>query len=362
MQNYATNIAEGFAADVIGIFFEEAVSDAITNNNYEGEVQNKLSKLHILTFGKLALHNYSEAPIASPDNPQESVGELITNQEKMYYFKIGSVARFQSWIKNPENTVISDEAGLLKEAVDAYVLGLWGDAGAGNWDGTDYVTGTVTVDVTTGAVTGSGTTFTSGMVGKPFKAVGHTKWYRVKSYASGTSIVIENDSDDDVSAYDGGAIAGGTAYVIQANTAIQITKSNIYERLVALKTKLNKNKIPKSDRWIVLPSDLSALLLQAPEFIPAVQPAYENVVLNGLLGKVAGFTVYENEQVAGDATNGYRVLAGHKSAITFALGFTETGIEDLKGDFGKAYKGLTVYGAKVLDERRKALAQGYWKL
>jgi len=54
-------------------------------------------------------------------------------------------------------------------------------------------------------------------------------------------------------------------------------------------------------------------------------------------------------------------LAGHKSAITFAMAFTETGIEDLQGNFGKAYKGLNVYGAKVVDERRKALATLYFK-
>ena len=61
-------------------------------------------------------------------------------------------------------------------------------------------------------------------------------------------------------------------------------------------------------------------------------------------------------------TNGWHCLAGHKSAITFALGFTETGIEDLTGNFGKVYKGLNVYGAKVVDERRKALAELYCKL
>lgn len=38
------------------------------------------------------------------------------------------------------------------------------------------------------------------------------------------------------------------------------------------------------------------------------------------------------------------------------MAFVETGIEDLQANFGKAYKGLNVYGAKVVDERRKALA------
>ena len=69
--------------------------------------------------------------------------------------------------------------------------------------------------------------------------------------------------------------------------------------------------------------------------------------------------VYQNEQVSGNNTTGYYILAGHKSAITFALAFTESEIEPLIGNFGKAYKGLVVYGGKILDERRKALTY-FW--
>jgi hypothetical protein len=43
------------------------------------------------------------------------------------------------------------------------------------------------------------------------------------------------------------------------------------------------------------------------------------------------------------------------------MGFEESGIEDLVGDFGKAYKALFVYGAKIVDERRKALAYMWCK-
>jgi hypothetical protein len=45
-----------------------------------------------------------------------------------------------------------------------------------------------------------------------------------------------------------------------------------------------------------------------------------------------------------------------------AMGMTEQGTEDLIGNFGKAYKSLYVYGAKVIDERRKALVELYCKL
>jgi hypothetical protein len=43
------------------------------------------------------------------------------------------------------------------------------------------------------------------------------------------------------------------------------------------------------------------------------------------------------------------------------MSLVKTAVEPwLKGNFGVAYKGLNVYGAKVVDERRKALAEGFF--
>lgn len=357
MADYATTLSEGFSQKIVKIYFERSVADEIANHDYEGEIKDQKSKLNILTFGALALRNYAGTTMSTPDDPDESVGVLETSQKKAYYFKIKSLSKFQSWIKNPEGTLLETLAKTLKQTIDAYVLGLYGDVGAGNRVGTSYTTGTVTVDVTTGAVTGSGTTFTAAMVGKGFKAVGHTKWYRVKTYSSATAIVIENDSDDETSAYDGGAIAGGTAYEIEAATKVQVAANTIYSKIADLATKLDDAQVPAEDRYLIVPPKIYNLLVQADELTPAVSEAYQKVVLKGYVGDCAGFMVLKSTQVAGNNTDGYHVLAVHKSWVTLAMGFVETGIEDLIGDFGKAYKGLTVYGAKVVDERRKAGAE-----
>lgn len=362
MNAYATKLAEGFSATILKVFFETSPIPQITNNEYEGEVRDKATVLNIPTIGGATLKNYTGADLVA-DDLTESNGQLVTDQQKAYYFKVKSLDQLKSFIKNPSGNMLDQLQGLLEESIASYVLGLYGDVAAGNRHGTSYTTGTVTVDVTTGAVTGSTTVFTASMVGRGFKAVGHTAWYRVKSYASTTSIVIEDDSDDLTSAYTGGAISGGTAYEIEAATAIQVTKSNIYQFILGLATKLNGRKIPKSNRWLVLPSPVADLLRQAPEYIPAVAKAYEDTVQNGLIYKVGGVMIYESEQVAGNATDGWHILMGHKSAIVFGMAMTETEVEQqLIGNFGKAYKGLNVYGAKVCDERRKALAEGFWKL
>jgi len=363
MNTYPTKLMEAFASQALEIFYRTSVADVITNNDYEGEIKNKSSKLNVLTFGAISSHAYTGADM-SVDDVTESNAQLVTDQAKYFYFKIKDYDTFRSYIKNPENPIKGQVANELKKVVDTFVLGLYGDAGAGNWDGTSYTTETVEIAATTGVVTGSGTTFTAGMVGKPFKADGHTTWYRVKTFSSTTSIVIEDDSDDLSSAYTGGAIVAGATYEIQANTALTVTKDTIYARVLALKAVLNNNEIPDEDRFLVVPTDIANLIRLAPEYVSVGSEGGRQAVMNGMLpGEFGGFKVYEvsESRISGDATNGFWCLAGHRSAITFAMGLTEQGIEDLIGNFGKAYKSLYVYGAKVADERRKALAVGYWK-
>lgn len=361
MDPHATTVAELFAAKALEKFFETGVTPMITNDEYEGEIRDKASRLTVMTFGESeGLQNYNGSDLTL-GTVEESPSLLNTDQAKAYYFKIKSFDTFKSAVKDPESTLMIEKAGQLQEAVDAYVLGLYTDVASGNRVGTNYTTGTVEVTVTTGAVTGNGTTFTSSMVGKGFKAAGHTVWYRIKTYTSATAIVIEDDNDDVASAYTGGAIGAGATYVIEANTAITLDASNVYANILKLKQRLDEDKTPKSGRWLVVNSYVMEILSQAAVVTRDIESDTANIE-NGFEGRIAGFMVYQNEQVAGNNTTGFWVLAGHKVAITFAMAFTETGIEDLQGNFGKAYKGLNVYGAKVPDVRRKNLAALYCKV
>lgn len=357
MTAYGANLAEEFAAAAVEKFFETAVTPMITNDEYEGEIKDRASRLNVLTFSESqGLQDYSGSDLTLGD-VTESEGTLVTDQQKAYYFKVKSIDRFTSYVKDPESTLMIEKGGQLQEAVDTYVLGLaHSDAAAGNRTGTSYTTGTVTVTTSTGAVAGSGTTFTAAMVGLGFKATGHTVWYRIKTYSSATAIVIEDDKDDATSAYTGGAISGGTAYEIEANTPVDIDAAGeAYTAVLALKQKLDASKTPKAGRWLVVNSFFMQKLLAESVIVRDTEKG-EDRTTNGFVTRLAGFDIFENEQLAGDNTDGFWAVAGHKSAITFAMAFVETGIEDLQANFGKAYKGLNVYGAKVVDERRKALA------
>jgi len=366
MSTYPTKLAEAFAAQALQIFYATSVADAITNSDYEGQIKDKASILNVLTFGAIDAHTYTGADM-SPDSLTESNAQLVTNQLKYIYFKIKNYDEFRSYIKNPESTIQKQTASRMKQIIDQFVLGLFADVGAGNVDGTDYTTGTVTVTLTTGQVEGAGgASWDADMVGKGFKATGHTTWYRIASRSDADTIYIEDDKDDEASAYTGAAIGGGAAYTIQADTALAVTKSTIFARISRLATFLTNNEIPESDRFLVLPASLATLVKQSDEFVGIGSEGGREAVQNGKLpGKFAGFDLYEvadGRYSAGNTTDGFHCIGGHKSAICFAMGLTENGVEDLIANFGKAYKALFVYGAKIPDERRKALVCGFWKL
>lgn len=364
MATYPTKLTEAFAGKALNIYYGSALAEAITNQDYEGEVKGRGSIVNVLTFGAISAGTYSGADMTATDLT-ESNAQLKTDQCKYFYFTVKSWDTFRSYIKNPEGTILQQVASELKKVVDNYLLSeMYKDVAAGNRIGTDYVTGTVTVETGTGAVTGSGTTFTAAMVGRGFKATGHTKWYRVKSYASATSIVIEDDLDDSTSAYTGGAISGGTAYAIEAATAVQVTASTVFSQFQQLQTKLDDNEVPEEDRWAVVPPRIANLIVASGEYNNDTESARAEATKRGYVGEFAGFKIYKASslRLPGDGTNGWHILAGHKSAITFAMGLTENGVEDAIANFGKRYKSLYVYGAKVADERRKALAELYGKL
>ena len=367
MATYPTKLAEAFASKTLEIYYTSAIAEEITNQDYEGEIRDKASICNILTFGKILTQDYTGADMVA-DDLTETNGQLVTNQAKRIYFRVKSYDKFRSYIKNPEGTILTQTASEIKKVIDTYVLGFWTKVGAGNRIGTDYTAGTVTVDAA-GNVTGASTTFTAAMVGKGFQAAGQTSWYRVATFVSATSLTVIDDLDDSgTGQYTGGAIAGGASYIVQANTPVQMTASSIFDQLNQLQVLMDNQEIPSEQRWVVVPPAVGALIKLNPNYNPSGVPAaYDKLSTSGLAngrlgGALSGFEVFQTPRVAGDKVNGWHIMAGHKSAITFAMGFVETGMEDAIGNFGKKYKSLNVYGAKVLDERRKALTELFGKL
>lgn len=362
----AATIAQGFSNKLMLEMYDRDLSEVISNSNYEGEINGVGSKLNILNFDRLSEKTYSGAAL-SADDLTENNSALVIDQYKSFYWKEKTLDNWLSYIKDPHPTIVSQVANERNKNKESFLLALYGDVAAGNRVGTDYTTGTVTVDVTTGVVTGSGTTFTSAMVGRPFKATGHSVWYRVKTYSSATSITIEDDKDDVSSAYTGGAIGAGATYTIQAATALSITTSNLLQKVAALKLKLDRaeaegnNSVPAEGRFLIVPPEFEDICVRASGVALHVPEVYEGLIKKGMITMLQGFKVFVSNRLTGNNTDGYRVLAGHPGWVTYAEKTLQARIEeDIIGDFGTAYKDLFVYGAKVTDARRAFAAEGYW--
>jgi hypothetical protein len=341
-----------FSLKTVELLYNDTLYPFITNTKYEGEIKDSGDKVRVRTAAKITLSNYTKGQTLVKQDLNPTSEDLEIDQLKYFSFGVDDVDKIQNDIDAINEYAMNTKRD-MSELIDADILNygrknVHGD----NAVGTDYSTGTVAVAATTGVVTGTGTTFTAAMVGGFFKATGHTKHYIVTAFTSGTSITI---ADVGGTAYTGGAIAGGTAYVIKAATAVAVTKSNIYAQIVALRTVLGQRLAPKEGRFLVMNSQAEGVLLQAPEFIPAVQSAYNNVVEKGLIGTIAGFKVYTSELVDGNNTTGYWFLAGTRDFMSFAAQITKTSVVPSEADpnsFVSTCKGLLVYGRKVFEGTR----------
>jgi hypothetical protein len=129
-----------------------------------------------------------------------------------------------------------------------------------------------------------------------------------------------------------------------------LDKTNVYDYIVDLGTKLNKKKVPKADRFVVINSDILGLLSKDARF--TAQPVVlENGVVEGQ--KINSMQVVVSEELA-NVSGKYKVMALHKSAIGHGKQLDETEAIRLESAFADAVRGLIVYGTSVL--RPEALA------
>jgi len=364
----ATTLAQGFSQKLLLEMYDKSLLDVIVNRDYEGEINGVGSVLNILNIARISEKTYTGANLTA-DDLYENNCVLTIDQWKSFYWKEKTIDNWQSYIKNPHATVVAQKADERNKNMDTYALGFYGDVAAGNRVGTDYTTGTVEITATTGAVVGSGTTFTEAMEGKGFKALGHTKWYRVKTFTDTTHITIEDDHDDTTSAYTGGAIVAGATYTIEAATVLTVANTTIGGYVGKLKLKLDKaeangfSAVPDTGRVLIVPPEFEETVTNnATGIVLHVPESFTDFVKKGMITQLKGFDVYRSNRLTGNNTDGYHVLAIHKNWMTFAEKLLSAEIEeDLIGNFGSAYKDLFVYGAKVPDSRRHFAAEGFWK-
>ena len=340
-----------YSLKLVDLLYNDTIYPQITNTSYEGAIKDSGDRVRVRTLGKISLSQYTKGMQLAAQELTPTYEDLVIDQQWYFKFGVDDIDKLQNDV-DAINEYAMNTKNDISEKIDSDILAyMRTQVNSANMLGTAYSTGAAAVTATTGAVAGNGTTFTAAMVGGIFTITGLTKSYRVKSVGSATALVIE---DLDGSGYSGGSVSE-TTYSIAGATHIAATKSTIYKNLVDLSTKLNASLAPRNDRFIVVNSALEGILRQAPEFIPAVDSAYSEVVEKGLIGRIAGFKVIFSELVDGNNTTGYWYVAGTKTFCSFALQILKTSMipSDVSSDsFITFCKGLVVWGKKVFSGNR----------
>ena len=138
-------------------------------------------------------------------------------------------------------------------------------------------------------------------------------------------------------------------------TLTALTASNVYENIVKMRTLLDKANVPTTGRTIVVPPEVYALLLLDDRFAKSGSDSGQNALLNGMVGRVAGFDVFMSNNCVsgtdgGSGSTAYFVITAQvASATTYAEQIIKTEGYRMESRFADGVKGLHVYGAKVTD-------------
>jgi len=161
---------------------------------------------------------------------------------------------------------------------------------------------------------------------------------------------------DIVDQYIAGKFESGATPAFTDTNGTEIVKAlqnveDFYELLVDVDTLMNKNNVPQSGRWIVVPPELRALLLKDDRFIAnaSSSQAYMSLI-NGEVGQAAGFTVKMSNNVPQPTglSGSLRFYAGTNDALAFAYDVEKIETYRPENRFADAVKGLFVYGGKVI--------------
>ena len=132
---------------------------------------------------------------------------------------------------------------------------------------------------------------------------------------------------------------------------VQLTKTNVIDYLVDCGTVLDEANAPETDRFLVVPAWIAAMIKKSDVKDAALTGDSQTPLRNGRLGMIDRFTVYVSHNLARTAdSSGYtafNILGGHKMGLTFASQMTNMETIRSESTFGSIVRGLQVYGYQV---------------
>lgn len=144
-----------------------------------------------------------------------------------------------------------------------------------------------------------------------------------------------------------GAISGG--YNLGTTGApVTLDKTNILDYIVNLGSVLDEQNVPESDRWAILPAWACGMIKQSDLKDASLSGDATSIMRNGQIGMIDRFTLYRSNLLAHSGTSYWHMIAGHKSALTFASQMLNSETLRAESTFGTLVRGLQVYGYEAI--------------
>jgi N4-gp56 family major capsid protein len=143
-------------------------------------------------------------------------------------------------------------------------------------------------------------------------------------------------------------LVSGVQAANQISTTAITTGALAATGLVNLKVKLDEANVPQVGRFAIIPPWYHGLLLQSDTFVQVDHAGTSEALRNGVVGRAYGFDIRLSNNVTNVTGDDYRVVAGHRSALTFASQINKVEAYRPESSFSDALKGLSLYGAKLV--------------
>ena len=288
-------------------FYLTTVFGEITNTDFAGEISGLGDKVVINQIPDISIADYTIGGDLNYSVPTPTTLELVIDRAKSFQFQVSDIISHQSK-PNMMETFTNDATMKMKIAVDSTILT---GTSAKKGIATDFTTGNIAAanwGATAGAVTG------------------------------GYNLGVDNTPVD-----------------------LAATAQTVLETITKMASVLDEQNVPETDRWLCIDPLTRNRLMQSNLAQAQFMGDDKSMVRNGKIGMIDRFTVYVTNQLPkaaaaqdffGGAQAGASVrrvlLAGHKSAVTFASQMTK--METLRNprDFGDLVRGLNVFGYKTL--------------
>jgi hypothetical protein len=274
-------------------FYASTVFGDICNTDWQGEISNMGDTVIINTIPSITINNYSVGQNLQYEVPAPSTITLQINKGKYFGVNVNNLMELQS--KPKLMSMFTDDAAMqMKTVIDTDLL-------ATNFN--------------QGAATNMGAT--AGKISASFDL--------------------------------------GTALA-----PITLTAANILQKITAMSSVLDEANVPETGRWLILTPTERQILMHSDLAQAQFMGDSSSILRNGKIGVIDRFTVYLSNLVpraaaaqnyAGGALTSavkrHAIMAGHKSAISFASQIAKVESLQNPNDFGTLVRGLNVYGSKV---------------